>query len=135
MPNSGENKRRYERLDLAVEVDPKAGGHSFVKDFFSGKVMSENISEGGIFLCVAGSCVNPEELMGKVVEFDFNIPDGKGPITAVGRVNWWREYQEESADKPELMPGLGLEFVEIDKKDRVRIQIYVRKFGAGETAY
>ena len=135
MAQMGDNRRRYERLDLAVEVDPKGGGHSFVKDFFSGKVMSENISEGGIFLCVAGSAVDPEPLMGKIFEFDFNLPDGKGLITAVGKVNWWREYQEETPDHPEMMPGLGLQFVELAPKDRTRIQIYVRKFGAGETAY
>lgn len=138
MPDSipvppGKERRRYERLDLVLDVDPK-GAHAFVKDFFSGKVVSENLSEGGIFVCVAGTSINPEEMMGKTVEFAFNLPDGKGPIEAVGRINWWREYQEETRDRPELMPGLGMEFIELDRKDRVRIQVYVRKNGTRESA-
>src|SRR5262245_61992158 len=91
------DQRRFERLDLEVEVD-MFSDHNFFTGF------SCNVSEGGIFVAT-----HRVREVGSRVEVTFTLPGDETPIVARTEVKWVRVHNEES----NVPPGMGLMFVDI----------------------
>jgi uncharacterized protein (TIGR02266 family) len=88
---------RTSRVHLRAAIDLRSDSN-----FFTG--FSTNISEGGIFIATVQSLPR-----GTTVELDFTLPGGK-PLRVHGVVRWKREVNDRT---PDLMPGLGVQFVDL----------------------
>jgi len=77
-----------------------------------------NISEGGIF-------INTRTPMpvGTMVKLIISLPDAAFPFDLTGRVTRVHEYDNST----NLVPGMGLEFVDVDAEKRVRIERFVER--------
>jgi len=60
---------------------------------------------------------------GTKVDLDFTLPGGR-PLKASGVVRWLRE---PNAHTPELMPGMGVQFQELQPEVASLISDFVRK--------
>lgn len=106
-----EDGRVHARRSVQAVVD-------FVSDsnFYNG--LSENLSEGGIFVATYAHAS-----LGEHVKIRFELPDDAGPIEAEGEVRWLRLYNQ---DAPEVMPGMGLRFTQILPRDAARVAEFVQ---------
>ena len=102
--------RRFERLDLEVEVD-MVSEHNFFTGF------SCNVSEGGLF--VATYRVRD---VGSLVEITFTLPGDETPIVARTEVRWVRHHVNGSS----VPPGMGLSFVDISPESVARISSFIK---------
>jgi Tfp pilus assembly protein PilZ len=67
----------------------------------------------------------PEPLpVGERVSIRFHLPGNEIPIAAACRVAWQHAGGKALTSKT-LPPGVGLQFVELDDKDRVRVREHV----------
>ncbi len=96
LPNPAD-QRTSKRVEMAAEVTID-GEHNFYYG------LSENISEGGLF-------VNTYQLLelGSELELLFTLPGHHTPLSVRAKVQWVREH---SFLNKELPPGLGLQFVD-----------------------
>jgi type IV pilus assembly protein PilZ len=101
-------KRRSTRAPLVVRVD-----YSTVEALFS--EFTTNINEGGLFI----ETERPAPI-GTVVSLQFRLPGSEEPIKVDGRVVW------TSAERPNDVPGMGIEFEGLDHDARARINALVR---------
>jgi uncharacterized protein (TIGR02266 family) len=104
------DQRRYERLDLEVEVD-MVSDHNFFTGF------SCNVSEGGIFVAT-----HRLREVGACVEVTFTLPGDDTPIVARTEVKWVRVHNEAS----NVPPGMGLMFIDIAPESIARIAAFLR---------
>ena len=104
------DQRRYDRLDLEVEVD-MSSDHNFFTGF------SCNVSEGGLFVAT-----HRLRAVGDHVEVTFTLPGDDAPILAGTVVRWVRPHNESS----NVPPGMGLQFIEIAPASLVRIGAFIR---------
>lgn len=81
-------------LDAEVTVDSET-------NFYYG--LSENISEGGLFI----STFRTEEL-GSELDLTITLPGQSRPLQIRGRVQWLREHSPRNSEAP---PGFGLRFL------------------------
>jgi uncharacterized protein (TIGR02266 family) len=88
---------RPNRVRLQTAIDLRSDSN-----FFTG--FTTDISEGGIFIATVQRLP-----LGTQVELDFTLPGG-GPLRVQGQVRWSREVSDRS---PELMPGLGVQFLDL----------------------
>ena len=102
MAHHPDDRRRTPRVELHADVD-------FYSDsnFYTG--FSSDLSDGGIFVATCNFLAPGTE-----VEIAFTLP-GNQRIEAKGIVRWHREYNERY---PEILPGLGIEFVEMPEESR-----------------
>jgi uncharacterized protein (TIGR02266 family) len=84
-------------------------------NFYSG--FSMDISNGGVFIATVKLVP-----MGTPVDLFFRLPTGEG-IEAQGVVRWVREVDDQ---RPEMMPGLGVQFVNLSDEARTAIEGFVR---------
>lgn len=80
-----------------------------------------NISKGGLF-------INTRSPMpvGTIVRLMISLPDAAFPFDLKGRVIRVNEY-----DNPgNLVPGMGVEFLDIDEEKRLRIERFVERLRA-----
>jgi len=103
--------RQFRRFPIKVEVD-----YATEHNFFTG--FTENLSSGGLFVATH----IPAEL-GDVLSLTFTVPGLDENITAVGRVQWVREYNENS---PDTIPGMGLRFLKLSKEARAAIEMFIQ---------
>ncbi len=77
-----------------------------------------NISKGGLF-------VNTRTPLpvGSQVRLIVSLPDAAFPFDLQGKVSWVNEFDNAS----NLVPGMGIEFVDIDDEKRGRIAAFVDK--------
>ena len=79
-----------------------------------------NISKGGLF-------VNTRSPLGvgTAVKLLISLPDGSAPFELQGKVSW--------AQPPDggAVPGMGIEFLELDEAKRDRIESFVEKLRVG----
>jgi len=101
--------RRHRRISLRTEVHLES-----VSNLYTG--LSNNLSEGGVFVATADLLAR-----GTVLDLEFSIPDGGPSIQTTGVVRWTREDGED-IDGP---PGMGVQFVELDDRARVRLERFV----------
>lgn len=96
-PRTREEQRNFRRVTLEADVTVE-GEHNFYHG------ISENISEGGLF-------ISTYELfpLGAELDLCFTLPTHPVPLRIRGRVQWVREY---SILNRELPPGLGLQFID-----------------------
>ena len=103
--------RTHQRVTLEAEVTIDSD-----HNFYYG--LSENISEGGLFV----STFQPAPL-GAELEITFTLPGGKEPMRVRGRVQWVREYSERNNEVP---PGVGLQFVDVDEDILGAVRQFIR---------
>lgn len=102
-------QRRADRLhhELLVAYRTVDG---FVTDW------AVNISKGGIFINTRTPLA-----VGTLVRLIISLPDAKFPFDLTGKVMRVHEYDNST----NLVPGMGLEFVDVDDEKRVRIERFV----------
>ncbi len=105
------NQRRADRLhhELLVAYRTVDG---FITDW------AVNISKGGIFINTRTPLA-----VGTLVRLIISLPDAAFPFDLTGRVTRVHEYDNAT----NLVPGMGLEFVDVDEEKRVRIERFVDK--------
>lgn len=103
------DRREATRRDIAVEI-----GFQSETNFFTG--LSMDISTGGLF--VATYDVPP---VGTRINVNFSLPHG--PMLSLdGVVRWVREYNPAI---PEMVPGIGVSFVNLSLADEAAINEYL----------
>lgn len=110
-PRSARERRQSPRVVLCTEVELAAD--STVCAGFS-----TDISDTGIFVA---SVLTPPP--GSLVDVRFTLPGGN-PIEATGTVRWRREVNDAT---PELMPGAGIQFLELAPQAAAAISAFVAK--------
>ena len=105
----GDNKRRAARLHHDIPVAYRSVG-SFLSDW------ATNISQGGLF-------INTRKPLpvGTVVKILVQIPGASFPCQLGGRVTRVTQYD----NKANMVPGMGVEFTEIDDAKRQEIEAFV----------
>ncbi len=77
-----------------------------------------NISRGGIFI----NTRHPLSV-GTVVKLIISLPDAAFPFDLTGKVIRVQEYDNPSNQ----VPGMGLEFMDVDEEKRARIERFVER--------
>jgi uncharacterized protein (TIGR02266 family) len=109
--SAGHAGRDHTRVQLKTNIN--LGSDS---NFFTG--FSTDISEGGIFVATVETV--PQ---GTKVDLDFTLPGGR-PLKASGVVRWLREPNDHT---PDLMPGMGVQFQDLQPEVASLISDFVRK--------
>jgi uncharacterized protein (TIGR02266 family) len=106
--DAGLERRVYPRHEAKLDVNYKHGDtYLFSK--------TENLSELGIFLV----STTPFE-KGTKLELTFHQPEGGEPIEVMGEVMW---VEIEGRGKK---PGMGIRFIDPNKRLRARIKALIR---------
>jgi len=104
-------KRVAARVAMQTQVDMVSDSN-----FFTG--FSTNISEGGLFVATVN--VLPP---GTPVDVTFTLPAG-GRLTVKGEVRWTREVNDRT---PEVFPGVGVHFTDVDPAVVSQIKTFVQQ--------
>lgn len=104
-------RRRSARAPVTVRIE-----YGTVDSLFS--EFTRNINEGGLFIETEA----PLEL-GERVRLQFQLPGSEQPIRARGRVAWVRGSEQGA-------PGMGIEFEDLDRAARQRIDELIRALRA-----
>ena len=113
-----ENSRRYPRVLYSLPVDYWVGEQQLSN-------YSSNFSAGGIFIRTIDPAP-PNEL----IDISFSIPELNEQIETTGKVVWANEY-ESGAKKPSL-PGMGVQFLDLDASLRNKLEEFVKQKLAAE---
>jgi len=105
-----DERRQHYRAALQASVSL-----SSESNFYTG--FTNDISEGGLF--VATHNLAPR---GTVMELEFSLSDEEEPIVVQAEVRWVCEYSASSDGHP----GMGLQFKNLQEKDRQRIERFVK---------
>lgn len=108
-PTLDDKRRKTIQLQLDSVLDYHGDTH-----FYTG--LSGSIDEGGIF--VATFDAKP---INSKVAVKFTLPSGENVVTR-GVVRWMREY---NPDNPDVVPGMGVKFFELSRRDRKAIEKYI----------
>ena len=117
-PSTDEQKRGHMRLACGDPCDVFFGG-------FRRKGTVWNVSVVGVYI------VLPEPLppLDSRIVMTFSLPGEQTPVSCEGRIRWQNEpsiFAGCGRTKPDLPPGCGVEFLELDTRDRERIEARVR---------
>jgi uncharacterized protein (TIGR02266 family) len=104
-------KRVAARVAMQTQVDLASDSN-----FFTG--FSTNISEGGLFIATVN--VLPP---GTPVDVTFSLPAG-ARLTVKGEVRWTREVNDRT---PDVFPGVGVRFTEVDPAVVGQIKAFVQE--------
>jgi uncharacterized protein (TIGR02266 family) len=117
-PRSVRSRRQSPRAVLCTEVELGSGSNIHA-------AFSTDISDTGIFVA---SVMTPPP--GSLVDLRFTLPGGAA-IEAEGVVRWTREVKDAT---PELMPGAGVQFLELAPQAAAAISAFVsqREPSSGE---
>ena len=110
---SDADKRGEKRIPVQLDVRYQSL-EGFISDY------SMNISQGGMFI----STRNPLPLGTRVV-LKVGIPDTEVPMNIEGEVVWVSEYEKKS--KSNLIPGMGVEFRNLDEQEKKRIEDFISR--------
>lgn len=106
-----DDRRRFKRLPTAMVAHLATRRATQTETL---QMQIRNLSTGGVFI------VTPHPYApGSLVEFDFALPEGPGPIHAKGVVRW----VEPSGPQP----GMGVEFIEVSTDSRRELTDFIRK--------
>ncbi len=110
-PKTGAAKRQNDRLqhELLVAYRTVDG---FITDW------AVNISRGGMFI----NTRNPLAL-GSTVRLIISLPDAAFPFDLTGKVIRVSEFDNAQNQ----VPGMGIEFVDVDEEKQVRIERFVER--------
>ena len=109
MQRPPENKRKTARLHHEIPVAYRTVG-SFLSDW------ATNISQGGLFI----NTRNPLPV-GTAVKILIQLPGASFPYQLSGRVTRVTEFD----NRANLVPGMGIEFTDIDDAKRRDIEAFV----------
>ncbi len=111
MTGEASNKRRAARLHHELPVAYRSVG-SFLTDW------ATNISQGGLF-------INTRKTLpvGTVVKLIIQLPNAAFPFDLTGRVTRVTEFGNHANQ----VPGMGIEFTDIDPKKRDQIEKFVEQ--------
>ena len=109
MTEDGANKRKSERLEHELLVAYRTVD-GFITDW------AVNISKGGLFINSRSPL--PQ---GTTVRLIVSLPGAAFPFDLTGRVTRVCEFANASNE----VPGMGIEFVDIDEDKRARIEKFV----------
>lgn len=110
-------RRRFKRLDMDISVYyKKTEGKPEENPLYSG--LAGNISGAGLFL--RGINIVPA---GTKIDLDIVIPETKKSISVKGMVMWIADKQLQ----PELYPGMGVQFLDIDQKTQEELINFIDK--------
>jgi S-adenosyl-L-methionine hydrolase (adenosine-forming) len=111
MAPPGDNKRRANRLHHELPVAYRTVG-SFLTDW------ATNISQGGLF-------INTRKPLpvGTVVKLIIQLPSAEFPFDITGRVTRVTEFDNHA----NMVPGMGIEFTDIDPGKREKIEVFVEQ--------
>lgn len=113
---SVEERRKFPRLPLNVSVEYTILAHKEAENILT---RSKNISAGGIRIILLEK-VEP----GTLLELKISFPESKDPIVSTGRVAWIDEFIVGDSKEGKAYEA-GIEFKEIDSRDREKIKKYV----------
>ena len=116
LPTTDYDRRKSDRADLVVRVD-----YHTVDELFS--EFARNINEGGLF--VETDTPHP---VGTEVHLQFHVPGAEEPLRVVGRIV---RRSGEHRNEPK---GIGIEFDDLDRQARQRINQLVRSLRTGSAA-
>jgi uncharacterized protein (TIGR02266 family) len=111
LPVTPANRRVANRVDVELEITVNSESN-----FFTG--FSENISEGGLFVATYN-----HKQRGEKVDIELDLPDGGDTIKIQCIVRWTREYNQMC---PDMVPGMGLQFIGLTPLEEDRITHFVR---------
>lgn len=100
---------------IVFKIPSEEAGH----DFFS--YYSENLSEGGVFLRMAGQDIPFK--VGMVLDLHFQLPSSPEMIRTKGKVIWTTEGWSEDL---EGVNGIGIQFIDMRLESREVIRRFVR---------
>jgi uncharacterized protein (TIGR02266 family) len=111
MAPPADNKRRANRLHHELPVAYRTVG-SFLTDW------ATNISQGGLF-------INTRKPLpvGTVVKLIIQLPSAEFPFDITGRVTRVTEFDNHA----NMVPGMGIEFTDIDPGKREKIEVFVEQ--------
>jgi uncharacterized protein (TIGR02266 family) len=111
MAKDNDNKRRADRLHHELLVAYRTVG-GFLTDW------ATNISRGGLFI----NTRNPLAV-GTKVKLIISLPDAAFPFDLTGRVTRVTEFDNTA----NMVPGMGIEFVDVDESKRQQIATFVER--------
>jgi type IV pilus assembly protein PilZ len=109
----GEENRSGVRVPVQLLVDYRAGGN-YLFDF------CRDLGTGGAFIQT-----NTPLSTGSDIELTFTIPDSKETLTTKGKVIW---VQNEIPDRPDLVPGMGVQFAGFNGAQRETLERFVQRY-------
>lgn len=104
-------KRQSPRVRMQAQVDFESDDN-----FFNG--FSANISDGGVFVATVNLLA-----LGTNVDIGFSLPTGER-IECKGVVRWVREIDDK---QPEIFPGMGIQFVDLDPRGAKAIETFIQQ--------
>ncbi|MHB1846040.1 MAG: TIGR02266 family protein [Deltaproteobacteria bacterium] len=107
----GRKERKAQRLHHEILVAYRTVD-GFITDW------AVNISKGGLFVNTRSPLP-----VGSRVRLIVSLPDAAFPFDLQGKVSWVNEFDNAS----NLVPGMGIEFVDIDDEKKTRIAGFVEK--------
>ncbi len=112
-PSPGQTipKRQSPRVRMQAQVDFESDDN-----FFNG--FSANISDGGVFVATVNLLP-----LGTNVDVGFTLPTGER-IECKSVVRWVREVDDK---QPEIFPGMGLQFVDLDPRSAKAIESFIQQ--------
>jgi len=117
---NGHDRRKFVRLNASVDVQYAVLENQSLR---KKKVLSKNISAGGI--CI----IAYEEIpLGTELALTIYFPNESSPILCKGKVVWSRPFQVGEEQKPQFDVGVGIEFFDINEKDKSKIDQSVFKY-------
>ncbi len=111
MTRTQDNQRRSSRLQHELPVAYRSVG-SFLTDW------ATNISQGGLFI----NTRNPLPV-GTLVKILIQLPVAAFPVDLNGRVTRIAEFDNQA----NVVPGMGIEFTDVDSTKKEQIEAFVQK--------
>ena len=112
-PATDYDRRKSDRAELIVRVD-----YQTVDELFS--EFARNINEGGLFVET-----NASHPVGTEVHLQFHVPGAEEPLQVTGRIV---RHSGKDSGEPN---GMGIEFDDLDRQARQRINQLVRALRTG----
>jgi uncharacterized protein (TIGR02266 family) len=106
------NQRQFVRVDYETKIDLGSDD-----GFYTG--LLRNISNGGVFVSIS----EPPP-PGTRLNIRFALPTIPEPVTAEVEVRWIRQFLPDS---PDLLPGMGLQFLDLPADVAVAIDEFIQK--------
>lgn len=104
-------KRQSPRVRMQAQVDFESDDN-----FFNG--FSANISDGGVFVATVNLLP-----LGTQVDVGFTLPTGER-VECKSVVRWVRDVDDK---QPEIFPGMGLQFVDLDQRSAKAIETFIQQ--------
>ncbi len=129
-PSTPKAKKKAKSLDVVSSKEDRFSGRRIGVDLLvsyrsKGNYLFDfcrNLGSGGIFLKTEEPLTPGEEL-----ELTFTIPNSSEVILTKGQVMW---AQQNVKNRPELIPGMGVQFVGCTETDRKKLDDLVATYNA-----